>query len=464
MEDNNFIWGCLLFCLAPFFFLAFFAYPTLDDYSFSWQDPNLDGYLSYAGPRRLWIAGAVRYLHATTTHMKSYWANACAVLILHFLAILWTMRLVFRHRLDSKAILFWSLCFSALLFVNLPDPANSVYWATGAMAYHPGSLITPIVLIVLLRLMNADNFKQRTWWCLLSLVLVTVGMFTHWPTIAAVLCIASCCLTWSLVYQNRTRPFMAIIALSALCCLYVVATAPGNDAYIESRGGPVPLAELLGKSVISYFQFLGTWVLCPSVLLATPLFIWALWRSGWGKQPAKIKISFGLLQVFVAIFIASQFCVVLLSYYGALGSVPGRVYNVLFMNFVFAWIVFLSIAALLVPVELRSKLIPSTAVVERLIVGLFVVVLLCAPNMRVAADDILTGRCFRYHHQLTARESMIKDALTKGIRSLSVPQLTVRPQLLSNHGLATSPDEYPNPRVAKYWGLDSIRLEEEIEQ
>jgi hypothetical protein len=438
----------LIVFLAPFVALVFYSVPALDDFC--------KASLSYNGvPQR--SALSITWLYYTqwsprwvTTFTQSIvmshvdLARAYGWLLLFVMvanvSALWYFFGTVFHLSRASSLLVAGVFYAAYV-ASLADPAEELYWFTGAIEYNL-SFTTILVLASLL-------YKARRGvWYYLAIVLLSILIPAQHEIAGVFLFII---LSGGIVITRILRlpavQWYVSFAVAAVSQI-IVMRSPGNALRAAQEHRHLwDLAHLTRWVGHSLFHGLG-WLSFPSILVAACCILLILQRDrelrpDAGKQPAWL----GILGVCGMLAVCAEVALVEV----ASGVwIPYRV--VAWFQFFF-WLLFVCVIAIGIS-ELRSVRFTKNTQV-----GAFVVLaltLFASDNFRSAVSD-LRGPAQKWHQASNAKLYQTGDAL-EFQAPIQYPRMAMHQDLVADSGC------WVNKCLANYLHAKSVAVKDSSEE
>ena len=458
-------WLGTAFCLLPFVVLAFRSHPALDDFGFAGAAHRM-GWWAF----QVWI---FQHWQGTyTTNALVAGLNPMTYGLLHYH---WLSALVVLAALVLGA---WQLCrallpppyrgpATALLLmltlVQLPSPAEGLYWLTGAWAYllsGAGALCWGALLAHAARSRSATHFAAAG-------LLTAVLMGTNFVTAALMTGILLLILLRSAPGQRT--PWLGLLAL-ALGCLGVLVLAPGNAQRLAVVPGQqlLPGARLLWAgthagvaATYALLNWLGNGLLLATMLLLVP----AMARLAAQPPPVLqwLTRSPGLLSAMVLALVAAAF---LPTYLLVQLPPPPRLRNVIYLGFVVGWLLS-AYAWVAWWVRQRRELPTLPAYAQLSLLAWLILALATDHNSHLthagigqgytavaqAYRDWLSGDAARYDAALRARYAALR---TTAATAVGLPPLPVQPATLFYYDISPNSTLWGNQAYARYFGKQAV--------
>ena len=458
-------WLGVAFCLLPLVVLAFRSHPALDDFSFAGAAQQMDWWAFQAWEYQHWQGTYTTNAVLTGLNplayglLQYYWLSALFVLAVLALGTwqLCTALLSPPHRTPATALLL------LLVLVQLPSPAQGLYWLTGAWAYMlsgAGALSWGALVV---RAAQTRAPRHFTAVGILTMVLMGTNFVTA-AWLAGILLIVLLCSE-----AGRRMPWLVLSAL-ALVCLGVALAAPGNACRLASMPPPqlalgprLVLAVAKASVAASYalLNWLGNGLLLTATLLLAP----AMGRLA--AQPtaalqrltrSPLLLSTVALGLVVAAFLPTYVTVQL--------PPPPRLRNIIYLVFVVGWL--LSIYAWVAWWVRQGRALPPLPAYGRLALLAWLPLALATDhNTHLTHDGIgrqtntvvqayrdwLSGDAARYDAAQRARYTTLRATTAP---SVGLPPLPVQPATLFYYDISANPTLWGNQAYAQFFGKKAV--------
>ena len=458
-------WLGVASCLLPLVVLAFYSHPALDDF----------GFARAARPLGWWAFQAWEYQHWQGTYttnalltglnplahgaLNYYWLVPLLVLATLVLGAsqLCAALLPLPHRGPTTALLLM------LMLVQLPSPAEGLYWLTGAWAYllsGAGALLWGALLARAAQARTPVHFVATG-------MLTVVLMGTNFVTAALLAGILLLVLLRSEAGQRI--PWLVLTAL-ALVCLGIALGAPGNAHRLATVQAP---KMALGQAVIlgvtragvaasySLLNWLGNGLLLAVTLLLVP----AMSRLAAQPTPALQRLTRSPLLVSVVV-LGLVLAAFLPTYLAVQLPPPPRLRNVIYLGFVVGWL--LSAYAWVAWWVRRGRALPPLPAYVRLALLAWLPLALATDHnthlthtgigrgyttVVQAYRDWLSGDAGRYDAAQRERYATLRATAAPDV---GLPPLPVQPTTLFYYDISANSTLWGNQAYAQYFGKKAV--------
>lgn len=473
---RRFFFVGILSSLVPYFVLAFFSYPSTDDFAYATK--VLD-YGFWAGQTETYNTWSGRYF---ATFLLSFnpvaqkWIWGYPLLPFSLLLGLWgslCYALTYAvnsgqpessHPLLSKKQIFWASTVIFSIFLSqIQTPVQAIYWMAGAVTYTLPLIMVTIASGLFFKLYSQGTLSFHHWISLLILGPVIVGcnetIMLQWMALLSLLLY--------FLYRRHRKINLGLLAVFLLSFMgsLVVILAPGNKvrtSHFQDAHRPFyAIYRTLGACIEHSVQFLSL----PLILLSLVVLGWTLQNREAILSRIPNRMPKWLILAFFATMMISAFFPAM---WAMGGNPPERVDNTTYFWFLLFWLVTLVIWVAQHPQKYQGwlKRRPELFRPERLLI-LSVLALLLIDNHRIAYSNLFVAK--NYREEWTTRQTRSEKAGSEGLNSSVHPKgpreitlefapLKHKPKIIFNGDLAPDPTHWNNEAWSKYFGLKSVRI------
>jgi hypothetical protein len=451
--------------LLPRLALAFFAYPSADDYCIVFETRQNGFWYMQVHSYLMWTGRySAVFLESILSQVDiaSVYPWFAALTILATLAsIRMLVATLFAKAVSSIRITAIATIVTAVVVVGLPSGVEAFYWMPGAASYWWGVITYLVWLSLLIRMARRDTADGRESWRRILLVMLTV-VVSGFNEVMAPIIFATII---AFVAVNRSQPIASdrfVLALLgvAIICTAISFMAPGNT--IRSRVYP----ELSTRHNLEYAlvetarqtrRFIVRFGAYPALWLGA-LAVW--W---WSDRVRPVRL---VLQRRVASILATLVGLIVITYltlfplyweYGAVNYTgEGRTYNITYL--VLIAIVMVVAGLVIRPVVDRlgrrwqERRAPRTSV-DVALAAAIAIALLAAPSTRDAYYALQIAP--RYLEEEQRRARVLRRAAKTEL--VFVDKITVRPAGLFWGDVEPDESHWINVCVANYYGVRGVR-------
>ena len=451
--------------LLPLVVLAFYSHPALDDF----------GFAGAAQSRGWWAFQAWEYQHWQGTYTTNALLTGMNPLVYGSLQYYWLCPLVVLVALVLGA---WQLCAALLnpphrgpttalllilILVQLPSPAEGLYWLTGAWAYllsGAGALWWGALLTRAAQTRSTEHFTAVG---ILTALLIGTNFVTAVLLVGILLLVLLCS------KASRRTPWLLLTAL-ALAFLGIALAAPGNTqrlALVQPSQQPFSWQVALGvaKAGVAASYAMLNWLGNGLLLAVTLLLVPTMGCLTAQPKPAlqrltrsPLLLSIIALGLVVAAFLPTYLMVHL--------PPPPRLRNIIYLVFVVGWLLS-AYAWVAWWVGQGRALPPLPAYVRVALLAWLPLALATDHNTHLshagigqgyttvvqAYCDWLSGDAARYDATQRARYVILRAT---HMPSVGLPPLPVQPPMLFYYDISTNSTLWGNQAYARFFGKKAV--------
>ncbi|MGI4740180.1 MAG: DUF6056 family protein [Janthinobacterium lividum] len=361
-----------------------------------------------------------------------------------------------------------ALGFGSVFLLNMPSPAEGLYWLIGALAYTMPIIGTCLLLVLWVEKSRIDSSLWRRICYGLSILLAfLLPGFSEIAACAALsLAIVVVLGQWQNSQAFSQRSWWVLPAAATLGAVLTLA-APGNYVKANQTLTSISWLEALGRALSATAYMLLNWLGNVPLLLASLLYLtigkWIAVRPNTTQAALLSRLTIagwaGPLAGMLILFSSNLLCFLAINQ-----PPPARCRNVLLFLFLICWVVTLQAI-------IQSRWCISLLQVTRPLQLLGVPVLLLLglsdfnPGLRheainrhfspiaTAYQEWLSGQWLAYDMQQMRRRRLVQNSNAPWV---VVPTLTVRPSTLFYWDLSANPKMWSNQAFATAFGKQAI--------
>ncbi|MEM6393953.1 MAG: DUF6056 family protein [Planctomycetota bacterium] len=447
--------------LGMFVMLSFYAHPQTDD--FGMYDDVRDLGVGQTIVKR-YTGWTGRYFYMTVEAIvisqmdliEDFWMVGLATMSILLLSMVCFMRTATLGILSRWQAVGLSIGLFAVYCALLATPSRAFFWLTGAATNQLVLIMAFFAFALLLRDPSGmGRFKRGA--LVIGSSLCISGAIASYdntiPMLGGMLLVAA---GIALYTKNPRRLQLSVAFVVAVISAVIVVIAPGNEVR-EAHFERAPLMQAIDFSITNSLKWLIPFLLSPTVLLASLLFLPLGWRIGRRLREitnGHTRWMLGIVALWALMIVCSWFP----AQYIMQGNPPPRTINTTSMFTligVFGSIaVFCAQAPLTAPARLT---IPQGLLTTARFA--FAAVLLAQGN-GIKAFVQLRVEVQPFHQAMHERYAVIREAKARGKTDVVIPPLPVQPTLLLPLGkdITGDPIDYPNFAACRFWELDTIRM------
>ena len=465
--------------LLPFLLLAFFVWPSSDDFAMSVLMAQHElsasgiGWLLYHewGGRYSTLLGA-QLSPLVTEHLWLYRLLVAATLVLLAVSVRWCWKGLLAGVAHKSMYSLAAGAFLLIWFQVMPGTADSLYWYSGMVVY-----TWPLILFFF---MAGGLLRESASLPLKILLVPTAFLLVGFNEMAAVLTVLLVAAWWLISGKKKDRWLKISLLVALTAGLLLLLLSPGNAKRMALFANNSNLWDALYISLVSlaklnaiHLQSITVWLM---VLLVFPWLHLIRWSAGWSGQgtPELPRWLVRLGKHPVGVFVAGQAILWGLLFIPAWSmgiNPPLRVYNFL-SPFWLLWLVGLLVAVRHHSGEKAVKGWPVFHGRGLKIMALLMALSLMVNFVKIPGGEVVFGgnvprawhdlafRAAPYNRAMHLREALIHEALQQGETTLTVPSLHNPPGTI--HFLDIFPDgeHWINRLVGEYYGVERLETRE----
>ncbi|MCB0385269.1 MAG: hypothetical protein KDD43_07735 [Bdellovibrionales bacterium] len=448
----------LVLSLVPYFILAFFSYPSTDDFAYanyvldhglwaaqghvytSWSGRYLATFLLSLNPvAQKWIWG---FPLIPLVLLGGFWAS------LVYFCRKWTVNFLDRAQSLTVATLLFSLTIS---FMQIP--VQAFYWLAGSVTYTFPLILTTLAAGLMVDLFRHGDLTKRQWLFVVLVGPIVVGcnetIMLQWMT--GILIFQ---LFFFLQHRRLSRHLILGTLLSAVGSA-VVFLAPGNSvrtSHFEDAHRPFyAIYRTVGASIEHFVQFLS-----PALILFSLLaIVWCLDNKDRLTKTLVAQVPTWIPRTLFALMLFSAFFPAM---WAMGGNPPKRVDNTTYYWYLLFW--FLNLIHWVHAKPEKFERLHSrwpNLFAPRVLLPLALVSLFLVGNHRHAFTDLAKASKFSSEWKERQVKSEQVAQANKG-SSLVFSPLKNKPKIIFNEDLTPNPEEWHNMAWAQYFDLGSVRI------
>ncbi|WP_338766501.1 DUF6056 family protein [Bernardetia sp. ABR2-2B] len=455
----------LFLCILPFFFLAFFARPSADEYPFFTQLSSMSSlefaYFMYKNWSGRYFSV---FLVALFLKLIVYWQGfypifIFLILVVNFFSFYWMIdRLNFTDSRKEKLLLTSSL-FIVYLY-GMPSLAEGFYWFICALGYMFINCLVIFWIGFLIereaKIYNSKSVLKEN----LLILFFTFALCGSMEIISSFV-VGLIAVIWLTKFINtkRINTFYGLLFLFALLCFCFSVFAAGNSVRGSHFAGLSNPIFILPKLIPNSLNYIFYW------FFETPILVFTLFYLPFAHKIASkssydfvFKVNpFWALIVWIGVVFGSFS----IGYISIGGELPMRINNIIYFLFLIGWFYIVSVFVSFYQKNNDFSIFKNPSVFTNLIAPVVVFLFLYKENnpIRAAYADILKGRAYNYSMQLDTRKTLLSNCKSD---TCIVPIIPNPPHIIYEPALdlTTDPENWKNKSQAIYFGVKAIKVKE----
>lgn len=342
--------------------------------------------------------------------------------------------------------------FAALIWLNLPEPGEVLYWLTGAIEYLL-PVMCGVILLAWLPRAEASWLLRRTHAA--ALAAFTIFITGLHDVLGLYLVFVLGLILFYRVWRKTKPGLVPLLILVAAAGFVLTIWTPGVAARREAYAALAPNASwLLLRGILKTLQvFCSHFLLAPSLILAGILalscdFSRVLGTEWIDRDRRFFRFALPLLTIL------SPLGLMLIVMLSGLYDPPPRLIDAAFIIFIFGWV--LSLIAWM-PVEPEQAVLDSRS--RRLRAAVFVLFVISffttANSYRAASDAVMRLR--PWTEAVDSRNAFMRQAAQQ-LEHIKLRPLPPRPALYPDTELFADPNHPLNQGYAAFFGVASVKI------
>lgn len=453
----------LIIAIIPFILLSYFNHPTDDDFhnAFSFRENGfVDGcvwlYHNWTGRYTSILLYGVFFDVQSFDKLLINTKVAPVLFIALLILSAWFLFSSFNKKNSWAVNVINAFYFTILYLCSIPLVSSAIYWYTGAEVYTSGVILFISLLACLFRFTGLYKQKARLIWA--SAIIVNLILLIGCCEQFLLFTILLFCFML-LTSEREHRAYFIVFFLLSVTAGAMSLAAPGNIVRAQTEmpnGIPLGALSLVSTGVKTIFlttQHVVQWASNPVLWLFSILFILN------NKNILLTSYSTKKFYIMGFFFFVTIYLVAFPSILHA-NDEPPRVWNAIYIVFLFSWCCF-TYALLNSYPQFLLKITEYVNV--NLIICVTFCILYLSNSSKVSRAFIdIAFKSKEYNSSQLLRYSSIKEGIRRGDKQLVVEPLLSNdyqyPQTIFLHELDVNPNNIANTGMAKYFGLDSIKL------
>ncbi len=460
----------LLLSLVPLLFIARYAHPTYDDYTFglqskiAWQATGSVGAVLQAAATtsavfyRAWQGSFVSNFFMTLqpgVFGERFYVLTPLLMIGMLMLSTWYFARTLLGKKSGSIIALVALFFS-IQFVAWPDEA--FFWFNGAVYYNFFYSLSLILFALLLRAHHASRPAKRGFYAVGACLAAAMLGAANYATALLSLLLLSLLLGYRCLQKDR-RWWIPSAALLCLFITFIISMRSPGNARRQAAAIPMPAFEAILVSFEHAWWFLrdaARLELALGLLMSLPFLCAAARRSGCSfRFPALVSLAsfclfasqftphlFATSKIppprMLAIFYFSMFWCIGGNVFYWCGWLRKRLPEHIGLRIFSRWVAVAAAALMLSTCAVTATREPD------------------AINGVSAALDLRSGKAQRYGQALAERTAIYEDPSVRDVTLSPLPEL---PHVLKYTEMVEDPTDWMNAITAEYYGKNTVSVE-----
>lgn len=440
--------------ILPFLFVAFFNYPSTDDFVFAYKVKSMgffqaqyDWYVHWTGRFFSTFILSLHPLVFNSNILYKLYAITLMLLTLH--AIYRFVKLIFKNK-PTYIILFFTCLLTGVYLNNMPILVQGIYWMPGAITYQLANIL---LLHFFVNIINDNKNINRWKYYILNAILIIAICGSNETSMVVVFVGLILFLFYKFIINKIISKKLMFFISIVIVCSTIVLVAPGN--FIRNNSfNEVDLMLLVNIILQSFYegiQLFISWWLSWEIFILSFLFI-VIKNQSIIKTP-QIRETRWLVVVFVIIslFLMIAASVSLSLWYG--GELLPRALNVSYWIFLIGWISLLNELNELISIKFKVRI--NRILLTVVPFTILIVFVFSKNNYSLTVSDILSSKVFTYRKEMNNRQSIIEKSSKSRI---SIPSLSAYPNSVFYLESSYNGEDYFNKKMAVFYKKHTIKL------
>ncbi len=438
--------------ILPFLFVAFFNYPSADDFVFAYKVKSMgffqaqyDWYVHWTGR---FFSTFILSLHPLVFNSNLLYKLYAIILILLTLhAVYRFVKLIFKNK-PTYVVLFFTCLLTGVYLNNMPILVQGIYWMPGAITYQLANIL---LLHFFVNIINDNKNINRWKYYILNAILIIAICGSNETSMVVVFILITTLTFFSLISLKKHSIELTSYFFIVLSGVLIVAIAPGNNvrnsSYNEINYFEVYQAVL--ESLLTAFRLFINWVSSIEVILISLMLVFFQTFLFQKEKQLKKREFFKLSFILIVLYLIISSSLFLVLWYS--DDLLPRALNISFWVFLIGWLYFVHAASKYIKIKTSLKVNNFITIFTCALI--LIIFLSSNNNYYLTVSDIFSEKLFTYQKEINEREKMIKHSKKEYI---IVPSLSAYPNSIFYLEPSVSNGNYF--MMAPYFGKKSILL------
>lgn len=440
--------------ILPFLFVAFFNYPSADDFVFAYKVKSMgffqaqyDWYVHWTGR---FFSTFILSLHPLVFNSNLLYKLYAIILILLTLhAVYRFVKLIFKNK-PTYVVLFFTCLLTGVYLNNMPILVQGIYWMPGAITYQLANIL---LLHFFVNIINDNKNINRWKYYILNAILIIAICGSNETSMVVVFVGLILILFYKglleKTFSNKLIFYITVVIISGT----IVVTAPGNFIRNNSFNEVdlISLSNIILHSLYKGLHLFTSWVFSFEILLISFLLI--IIKNQSIIKPPQIRETRWLTVVFVIIslFLMIAASVSLSLWYG--GELLPRALNVSYWIFLIGWVSLLNELNELISIKFKVRI--NQILLTIVPFTILIVFVFSKNNYSLTVSDILSSKVFTYNNEMHERQAVLEKSSNPRV---SIPSLKAYPNSIFYLEPSYNGEDYFNKKMAVFYKKHTIKL------
>ena len=454
-----FAFVALFIAFVPFILIAFYCFPSADDFVYAWSTKSI-GILEsckrdYWNWNGRYFSNLLVFMNPMSINSLTLYRIIPTLLILGSLGSTYLLIETFCLNRINRT-LKWSISgMLCLLYLNsMPRISEGIYWYTGSVTYQLAIILLTLYTANLMRYaIEKYAFTKKIDFILILVQVFCIAGFSETGLLQLIVLQAFFLLT----YRKKVHLFLLTFTiLSGMVMIF----SPGNTVRSQYFPEQHHLWFSFYMTTAQIVRFGSSWIFNLPMLACSLWFVSSI-NQGSLKTLNEINFLIKKPSIFLIGLLAILFISVFPPYWamGMLGQ--HRTVNAACYPFIFAW--FLALIFFSNKYENALPFVKLSRFVMRnkkAFIALLVLSFVSIGNLQLICKDLISGKAEAYKIEMENRTLKIEACLQKKDFICELDSLKNKPASIFNLDLRKDTSFWINKGTAAYFDLQAIRIKE----
>jgi hypothetical protein len=377
-----------------------------------------------------------------------------------YVALFWLAREVLRGTFRARAVAGFTVAFLTVFLYRMASPAEGLYWYNGTSVTTWGSIFALAAVAAAIHAQRGQAGLSAWVWAIVAGVLAFLASGIN-EIVLLLLGLVFVVSAWQSQRQGFLRWYLFLVPLAFAGVAGVIdVLAPGNAKRAAATGGlhriVGPFLGSIAFSAATVIEWLSSAplligavaVVLSGVAASSQISPTSPWRTtSWRLPP--LAAAAGVWGIFFFTHWASGFTF--------RPGPPARVVNVALLFFLSVGTLWAFMIGVRLPDRFNS-LVSELRPAQRWLMLVVAIMLFGDGNIRLAYEDVVTGRGASYDRELNERDSLMQAASHRG-QAVSVAPLGRIPTTIHFKDITSDPAHPHNQCYARYWDVPQVKVQ-----
>lgn len=478
-KTETFIIMALIVLVIPFFLLSIYCHPSVDDYIFSGfiKGTNISGFFDHM--RQNWSG---RYTGTFFTVLNPtvynnlfiYKLIPAVLLLLFFCSVFSILKVIFYPIVSNTQTFLLSLILFAIYLNCMPDLAEGIYWYSSATFHFTGGIFSMFLISLIINIPKTKKIIPKVLEILVSIVLVILIAGSNEIHSILIFEFLVLVIIARLYFRKKINVIDIVLIVVLVVSSVFALNTPGNFKRLELFPNHYNFTYAFPHSFKSTVYLIGHHLQSAPFIIISIISIPIISKFLNNEKASKINIRINPIIAFLLslLIIASLY----FPPYLALGiDPPWRIHNSISLVFIFLW--FLNIFIIIKYLYDKKYTIPPT---PKYLTTLLIVIAFLFAFIDFHIKDPQDGIKFKgnianayydlffvapkYDNEMRLRNSKIENDIKSGKTEIEIESLINIPQTIFYRDITDDSKNWMNVGVAIYYGVNSIKVKDDVKE